>query len=177
MYVVSLHLQRGIAVSTLETAAIMAPLSLGIVATSFSLRDHVQRLGRRLVLAGSLLTLTGVLGLTVALYTLPEQPVAMSVPLFVAGLGMGCCFGSLFVTALGDVDESEAGSASGTLNALQQVANATGAALVSSMFVSLLAGHSDKVATAICLTAVAVILLLTAALTPLLPRHAVADQH
>jgi len=52
------------------------------------------------------------------------------------GLGMGCGVGSLFATALGDVEGEQAGSASGTLNALQQVATAVDAALVSTVFLA-----------------------------------------
>lgn len=177
MYVVSLHLQRGAELTTFQTAGIMAPLSVGIILTSFGLREHVQRLGRRLVLAGASITLIGVLGLLAVLATLPGLPVVLTVPLFVIGLGMGCCFGSLFATALGEVDEAEAGSASGTLNALQQVANAGGAALVSTLFVTLSTSSSDSTATTVCLAVVVAILVLTAVLTPLLPRHAAADHH
>jgi hypothetical protein len=54
---------------------------------------------------------------------------AVALPLLACGLGMGCCFGSVFALALGDVRPGQAGSASGTLNAVQQTANAVGAAL------------------------------------------------
>lgn len=177
MYVVSLHLQRGAEMTPFQTAGIMAPLSVGIILTSFGFREHVQRLGRRLVLAGATITLLGVLGLFAVLRMLPGLPVVLTAPLFVIGLGMGCCFGSLFATALGEVDEAEAGSASGTLNALQQVANAAGAALVATLFVTLSVSGTDGIATTVCLAVVAVILVLTAVLTPLLPRQAAADHH
>ncbi|MGX1132821.1 transposase [Streptomyces glaucescens] len=133
LYVVSLHLQQGAGLTPFAAAGIMAPLSLGIIITSFRVRDHIQRLGRRLVLAGSVVTLLGVLGQLATIVAAPGLPVVLAVPLFVTGLGMGCCFGSLFSTALGGVNDQQAGSASGTLNALQQIANATGAALVSTM--------------------------------------------
>ncbi len=42
---------------------------------------------------------------------------------FVAGLGMGCCFGAVFAVALGDVNSAQAGSAGGVLNAVQQIVN------------------------------------------------------
>lgn len=177
LYVISLHLQQGEGLTPLQTAGIMAPLSLGNISTSFRVRDHIQRLGRRLVQAGIAITLIGVLGLLAALAAAPGVPVVLTVPLFVTGLGMGCCFGSLFSTALGDVDEQQAGSASGTLNALQQIANAAGAALVSTMFVSLAASSTNTSAATICLVVVAAILVVAAAVTPTLPRHAAAEHH
>lgn len=177
LYVVSLHLQQGAGLTPFQAAGIMAPLSVGIILTSFRVRDHVQRHGRRLVLAGTTITLLGVLGLLAVILTTPGLPVLLAIPLFITGLGMGCCFGSLFSTALGDVSEHEAGSASGTLNALQQIANATGAALVSTLFVTLVAAKTDTAAVTVSLLVVAVILAVAAAITPMLPRHAAADHH
>lgn len=177
MYVVSLHLQRGAALTVFQTAGLMAPLSVGVIVTSFGVREHVQRLGRRLVLVGASINLVGVLGLLAALAALPDRPLVLVLPLFIIGLGMGCCFGSLFATALGEVDGTEAGSASGALNALQQVANAAGAALVSTLFVALSAGGDDTGATIACLLLVLGVLAITVSLTPLLPRHAAADHH
>ena len=173
--VVSLHLQQGAGLTPFQAAGIMAPLSLGIILTSFRVRDQVQRLGRRLVLAGTTITLLGVLGRLAVVLAAPGLPVLLAIPLFITGLGMGCCFGSLFSTALGDVGEHEAGSASGTLNALQQIANATGAALVSTLFVALAATSTDTTAVTVSLLVVAVILAVAAAITPMLPRHAAAE--
>ncbi|SEF08179.1 drug resistance transporter, EmrB/QacA subfamily [Jiangella alba] len=177
LYVVSLHLQQGAGLTPFHAAAIMAPLSVGIIVTSFQVRDHIQRLGRRLVLAGTAITLVGVIGLLALILLAPDVPAVLAVPLLVTGLGMGCCFGSLFSTALGDVTEQQAGSASGTLNALQQIANATGAALVSTLFLTLVAESGDNTAATTSLIVIAAILALAAASTSLLPRHAAADHH
>ncbi|MFI6458560.1 MFS transporter [Streptosporangium amethystogenes] len=177
LYVVSLFLQIGEGLSPFETAGIMVVLSVGIIATSFGLREHIQRLGRRLVLVGILVTIAGILGFLGAVVGLPGKNVLLVGPLLIAGLGMGCCFGSLFATALGDVHEDEAGSASGTLNALQQVANAVGAALVSTVFLALGSGTDTRTATLASLGIIGAILVVAACLTPLLPRHAAADRH
>ncbi len=55
-------------------------------------------------------------------------------PMFVTGLGMGLCIGTLFDIAVGDVDQKEAGSASGSLSAVQQLAGALGAAIITSVW-------------------------------------------
>lgn len=75
------------------------------------------------------------------------------------------------------MNEQQAGSVSGTLNALQQVADAAGAALVSTMFPALATDTGDTDAAPLSLTVIAVRLALAAAITPLLPRHAAADAH
>ena len=61
---------------------------------------------------------------------------AVALPLLACGIGMGCCFGSVFAVALGDVRPEQAGSASGTLNAVQQIANAVGTALISTAYLA-----------------------------------------
>ena len=55
-------------------------------------------------------------------------------PLLVSGLGMGLIFGPIFGTVLGDLDDAEVGSASGLLNAFQQLAGAFGVAALGTVF-------------------------------------------
>jgi hypothetical protein len=50
------------------------------------------------------------------------------------GIGMGFGFGSLFAAVLNGVDAGHAGSASGTLNAIQQVGAAIGVAVIGVIF-------------------------------------------
>ncbi len=45
---------------------------------------------------------------------------------FVTGVGMGLCYGTLFDIALGDIAADEAGGASGSLSAVQQLAAGIG---------------------------------------------------
>lgn len=83
---------------------------------------------------------------------------------FVTGLGMGAGFGTIFDFALGDIDADEAGSASGALTAVQQLASGIGSAIVTTVyFRNLEAGaiHAMSVAlvvvfavTALCLPAI-----------------------
>jgi MFS family permease len=54
--------------------------------------------------------------------------------LLLIGVGMGMVFGSLFAAVLNGVDLRHAGSASGTLNAVQQVGGAIGVALIGVIF-------------------------------------------
>jgi hypothetical protein len=61
---------------------------------------------------------------------------AVALPLLACGLGMGCCSGSVFAVALGDVRPEQAGSASGTLNAVHQTANAVGSAFIATAYLA-----------------------------------------
>jgi hypothetical protein len=87
---------------------------------------------------------------------------------------MGTGFGSLFAIALGDIDHAEAGSASGSLSAVQQLAAAIGSAAITSIWFS---SMTTNVVTAMitCLAVVAVVLVGCMALVGLLPRKAAED--
>ena len=60
--------------------------------------------------------------------------------LFVIGLGAGLSFGQLFDFILAGVTMDEVGSASGVLNAVQQLASALGVAVLGTVFFSRLTG-------------------------------------
>lgn len=72
---------------------------------------------------------------------------------------MGCGFGTVFAVALGDIAESQAGSASGALNAAQRIADAAGAALISGAYLSIAAATRARTGLAL-------------AVLPRLPRRA-----
>jgi hypothetical protein len=57
-------------------------------------------------------------------------------PMVVTGLGMGLTFGTLFDIAVGDASPDEAGSAGGSLSAVQHLAGAIGAAAISSTWLA-----------------------------------------
>jgi hypothetical protein len=62
--------------------------------------------------------------------------------LFVIGLGAGFIFGQLFDIILAGVAMDEVGSASGVLNAVQQLASSIGIAVLGTVFFSALTGGS-----------------------------------
>jgi EmrB/QacA subfamily drug resistance transporter len=176
-YVLSLFLQQGMGLTAVEAALSgITPLAVGIMIASFAAAPLIERFGRRLVLAGLVLTLAGVAGLwaVTALQGATVGPWSITLPVFVIGLGMGCGFGSLFAIALGDVDHAEAGSASGSLSAVQQLASAIGSAAITSIwFGSMNAGATGAMIA--CLTVVAVVLIGCMALVDLLPSKAAEE--
>ena len=152
----------------------LLPLTIGIIIAAFACMALAPRLGRNLVLIGMLLTMAGagwLLGLVVAdgtglsLWTLAPA-------VLLTGLGMGACFGTIFDIALGDIAADEAGSASGSLTAVQQLANGIGSAVVTTVYF-----HSGGSAHAMTVSVI-VVLAITAACLPalrLLPRRAPAE--
>ncbi|WP_037869055.1 MFS transporter [Streptomyces sp. SPB074] len=173
LFATTLYLQIGRGLGVLPAASIVAAASAGIIAASFSIRALIPRSGRRLLLIGLLLFAFGVCCyLAVVLFA--DGPLwLLVIPLLVCGLGMGCGFGTVFALALGDIDEREAGSASGTLNGAQQIANAIGAALISAGYLTLATRTSPERGLLVCLV---IVLGCTALALPLLPRRA-ADTH
>ena len=120
---------------------------------------------------------TGTASYLAVILLAPEATWALLLPLLACGLGLGGCFGSVFAVALGDVRPDQAGSASGTLNAVQQIASAAGAALISATYLAVASTSTARDAVAASLVIVLVITALSLAALPLLPRRAAADTH
>lgn len=176
LFATTLYLQIGRGLVVLPAAGIAAAASVGIITASFSTRALIPRLGRSLLLIGLLVLSLGV-GCYFAVILLASGLVwLLAFPLFVCGLGMGCGFGTVFAIALGDISETEAGSASGTLNGAQQIANAIGAALISTSYLTIATRTTPAHGLMVCLSIVLGCIALALLTLPLLPRRA-ADAH
>ncbi|MFJ9125882.1 MFS transporter [Streptomyces sp. NPDC102340] len=177
IYVISLFMQQGLGAAPGDAALGLLPLTLGIIVAAFATMGGLtKKLGRNVVTLGLLLTLAGgawLLALVLAQGT-GLSLWAMAPAVFLTGLGMGCCFGTVFDLALGDVSADEAGSASGSLTAIQQLANGLGSAIVTTVYF-----HAGAPAHAMTVS-LAVVLVVTAACLPvlrLLPRRAPEESH
>jgi EmrB/QacA subfamily drug resistance transporter len=132
-----LYLQIGLGFSPLQAALCGLPTAVGIGMTmTFFGKSVIPKLGRRALFIGPVLMGTGLL-----ITTLVMQATGVTahgwefIPgLLLTGSGMGFVFGALFAAVLTDVDAHSAGSASGTLNAVQQVGGAIGVALIGVIF-------------------------------------------
>jgi MFS family permease len=131
----------------------------------------ITRLGRRVSLAGIVTTVAGtgwllaiVRGSGTAATAATLAPAMVGI-----GIGIGAAFSTLYDIAIGDVDPAEAGSASGSLSSVQQLANAIGAAVITTVYFSAVAGGQAR-AMAASLIAVLVIGLASCLAVPLLPR-------
>jgi EmrB/QacA subfamily drug resistance transporter len=176
-YADSLFLQRGLGFSPLRAAVTgIAPMAAGIVLASLACFKLIGRLGRTLTFIGLAVTLMGVawfLAIVLA-YGTALTAAAIAPAMIVVGVGMGATFGTLYDVAIGDIDPAEAGSASGSLSAIQQLANAIGPAVITTIYFGGLAS-GQRHAMSVSLIAVAAITALSCLVTPLLPRRAQPD--
>ena len=135
IYAVSLFLQQGLGDSPLRAAVTgFAPMALGIVIASVACMNLITRLGRTLSLAGIVVTVGGA-GALLAIATQPgPTALALAPAMAVIGIGMGATFATFYDIAIGDIDPTEAGSASGSLSSVQQLANAIGPAVITTIY-------------------------------------------
>jgi len=179
VYVLSLFIQEGLHATPRNTSLALLPLTLGIIASAFaSMGGLVAKLGRTLIFIGLAVVLVGCAwvlalvahsGTNVGLWTLAPA-------VFVIGVGMGCCYSTIFDVALGDTNPDEAGSASGSLSSIQQLAAGIGSAAVTSIFFQAATSGLDH-AMKISLIAVLAITAISLPIVALMPRRAPAETH
>ena len=90
---------------------------------------------------------------------------------------MGACFGSIYDVAIGDIQPAEAGSASGSLSAVQQLANAIGAAAITTVYFKVVATSGAPSAVLVSLLIVGAVVLVSCGLVWLLPRKPQPESH
>jgi EmrB/QacA subfamily drug resistance transporter len=137
IFVLSLFLQVGLHASPRDTSLGLVPLTVGLIAAGFAaMGGLVAKLGRGLVVIGLTVDLAGC-GWVLALVDHSGTNVslwALAPALLVIGVGTGLCFVTIPTVALSDAKPDEAGSASGSLSSIQQLASAIGSASVTSIF-------------------------------------------
>ncbi|MFD3837618.1 MFS transporter [Streptomyces sp. NPDC058642] len=177
LYVLSLFLQQGLGRSPTGTALALIPLTIGIVIASIACHGLIHTHGRRLIHAGLVTLIAGCVYLTLLIHNSGTHTGtwALVPPLLILGIGMGTCFGTVYDITIGDIAPAEAGSASGSLSAVQQLANAIGAAAVTTVYFQTTGTTTH--ATTVSLITVTVALTLCLPLVGLLPRRAREDQH
>jgi EmrB/QacA subfamily drug resistance transporter len=175
MFTFSLYLQAGNGYSAIKAGAAFIPWAVGTaIGAGLGAGLLAPRFGRVVLHAGvvlmalgigaTLLVVGGAEGTTVAIWSL-------IVPLLLAGSGMGMILSPLFSFVLAGVDDAEVGSASGTLNATQQLAGAAGVALIGTLFFSVVSHHGFGVAFQTCLWVELAALAVCGALVFLLPHE------
>jgi len=149
----ALFAQVGLGFSALHAAVTGLPISAGITFTMIVLgRKFIPGLGRKAILYGALIMSVGLTILTATIFNvgIGINSWQMVPGLLIAGVGMGFMFGALYTAVLNGVDIKHAGSASGTLSAVQQVGAAMGIAIIGVVFFGQLssgaANHFDDVA-------------------------------
>jgi EmrB/QacA subfamily drug resistance transporter len=175
--IVSLFCQVGEGFSPVHAGLTLVPMTAGMVVSMVVSFALVAKLGRHLLHLGIALSGAGavVLALTVS-GAAAASTWALLPALLLMGLGAGFVFGQLFDIILAGVSMEEVGSASGVLNAVQQLANALGVAVLGTVFFSrLTAGHPPTSALEITAWVTLIPLALTFALAFKLPMRARAE--
>jgi EmrB/QacA subfamily drug resistance transporter len=136
-FLFTLLIQIGFGYTPIHAALTGLPIAIGIAFTMALLGEKVvPKLGRYSLSIGSLFMAGGLLsiGIIEKHYNSTIHSWQFTPSLLVIGIGMGLVFGALFAAVLNNVEPAHAGSASGIMNALQQVGGAIGIALIGVIF-------------------------------------------
>jgi EmrB/QacA subfamily drug resistance transporter len=179
LLVVSLFLQLGLGFSPEHAGVTLAPMSVGVAITAGASYPLMAKFGRGVLQAGLLIVAAALGGVaaTVAHEGVDASTWELLPSFFVLGLGMGFVFGPLFNVILAGVRDHEVGSASGTLNAIQQLGSSMGVAVLATIFFSLLDhGHSSPTALVRTVLISAGLFVVAFGLSFLLPKQARMDE-
>jgi EmrB/QacA subfamily drug resistance transporter len=139
---VSLFGQLGERFSPIHAGLTLMAMVVGMILGMGAGFALVGRIGRHLLHLGVAIVAAGtvVLALTVT-GTRTASTLDLAPGLFLIGLGAGASMGQLFDFILAGVGMDEVGSASGVLEAVQQLSSAVGVAALGTIFFSAFAGH------------------------------------
>jgi EmrB/QacA subfamily drug resistance transporter len=141
--VFSITLQIGLGFSALRAGLTTVPWSVGTALSSALSVRLAPRLGKRILLIGSLMLALGVGGV---ILTMHQRETALSGPelipaLVFAGIGLGCIIAPVTNIILASISRGDAGSASGVLTTAQQVGGAMGVAVIGVIFFGMLSAR------------------------------------
>jgi EmrB/QacA subfamily drug resistance transporter len=164
-FLVTLFMQTALGLSALDAGFVMVPLTVAFVVAArragSAQANGIGALIKACALQASGLASLGVIAEVIATPSMFD----LMVPLTLFGYGQGFVMAQLFSTVLRTVAHSRAGSASGVLATTQQIANASGVAIVGAVYFGAQATHSQRIALiAALLTLIVALALCVAAL-------------
>ena len=171
---VSLFVQLGEGFSPIRAGLTLTPMVVGMIAGMGTGTALVKRIGRHLVHLGVVVLGAGAAGLALTVSGADSASLWDLAPsLFVIGAGAGMSFGQILDFVLAGVDMDAIGSASGVLEAVQQLSTALGVAVLGTIFFSAFGGgHPPTHAIAVTTWACLVPIVISFGLVFLLPMHA-----
>jgi EmrB/QacA subfamily drug resistance transporter len=173
---VSLFGQLGEGWSPIRAGLTLTPMVVGMIVGMLGSMAGVRRFGRHMLHLGILLIALGAAWLALTLTNAHSASSAQLVPsLVLIGAGVGASIGQLFQFILNAVSMEEVGSASGVLEAVQQLSSALGVAVLGTIFFSTFADHAPPDALRITAWACVVPLVVAFALVFRLPMNPRAE--
>jgi len=175
MFVYAVAVQGELGWSPLKAGAALTPMAGAFFVASLSTSRLLRRWGRNVLTAGLALQAVGlfVLIATVAAqWTGHIRPVDLAAGFVIAGFGQGLVMSPIFGLVLSQVPMDLAGVGSGVMSTAQQVALATGATAIGTLFLSLRnVDDQGRNALLVVLLIQALVATLGIGLSRLLPQH------
>jgi EmrB/QacA subfamily drug resistance transporter len=146
-FVLTLFLQSGLGYSPLAAGLAQTPFAVGGAVAAPLAGRAVHRLGRPLVVAGLLLSASGLVAAWAVVELLTDRVgpgalgVALALPLLASGAGSGLVVSPNTTLTLAHAPLRGAGSAAGVLQTAQRVGSALGIAAVGAVFFTVLSGR------------------------------------
>jgi EmrB/QacA subfamily drug resistance transporter len=179
MLAITLFLQLGEGFSAIHAGLTLAPFALGTAITAPVAAQKMNVIsGRLLIQIGGLVALCGYGAVAVILGSSGHISTwGLLGPLLVVGMGMGLFVVPVFDTIIAAVTDAEIGSASGVLNAVQQLGGAIGVAVLGTIFFTVLRHQGFAAALRHTMWWQVGLMGLMLAISPLLPRQARETAH
>jgi MFS family permease len=150
-FTLTLFMQLGEHFTPLHAGLSMLPWSVGGLVSIGVAQGVADRAGpRRMIQAGVAVMAAGLLGTAWTIHDLglAASSADLAPALFAAGFGVGLVFAPFFGTVLAAVEDHEVSSASGVVNAVQQLGSALGVAGLGTLFFDRITSHGASAAAA-----------------------------
>ncbi|MFJ4920613.1 MFS transporter [Streptomyces sp. NPDC088725] len=175
--VLSLYLQQGRGMSPFGSGLLYLPMGAGFFLASSTAGRLVAKVGHQVPAVGALLVAVGygAMSLLVPGIGVTGPVDRLIVPLLVAGFGMGMVMAPLSSMILAPVDATHAAAAAGVLTTAQEVGVTIGTAVIGGIYFQTAGDHLRSTtitdAFSLCLTVLAAIQIVVAALVQFMPRE------
>ena len=142
-FTMSILWQEGLGHDALITGLVLAPFSIGSLLASANSDKLSARLGRAVLVAGTLVVLAGLAATAIVIHLTAPEPDGwyLVAPLFIAGLGSGMIIAPNTDFVLKSVPPRDVGTASGILGTCQRTGTAIGIAVVGTVLFGTLKIH------------------------------------
>jgi EmrB/QacA subfamily drug resistance transporter len=137
----TIFLQSVLGFSALKAGLTFAPMSLVSMVVAPIAGRLSDRYGGKYILIGGLTLFATGMGLVIRFASLNATQLTFTIPVMIAGLGLGCTFAPMTTVTMRRVPGQLAGAASGVLNTVRQVGGAIGSAAVGAILQNQLASQ------------------------------------